>query len=1403
MISMREDMKRLALFGLVLVPFLSALAGEDVAPVRKLENPSLAVTTDRDVVDRYDGLISLREAIAYAVADIGLISEDGGYKITFNWPLIQENAAKEGRTTDGTFDLSSEKVELEGALRLRMGDGSYTNKVLIINGTLDTGGSATMGAGGKMAEIRGLDFRRTAPSGVCTERAVVVGREGEADTYIKIVPDIEPDTPVTALNPVLAAFVPKGGLAAAGSPVLGAEGGETEGEEAEDQRPVICQIGKYYAQSVAEAVELKIRKHLKDEIVVLEDCVDSGFAFPSNANVTVNLMGHTLTLTNGTSGAERCGCLVEKGAVATMKNGTLAYADDGEGLRALVAACGNLDLADVTLDAGTNGSVTCACAVLNGRTTVHGTTSIRAETNDWAACVYHRYDPSFGDVALLFADDFMGTVTGRIAYGASDEGTTWTGSAKVEVRGNGTFDTDFVMCSNQLGEGGTDPDGRANISLWGGTFAHVETIPLAYQNVPLDGKYWHVINASGTVTNGYATLAGAFQKALTTPGCTVKLRFDHDEEFVDYSQYTDPASFTIDLGGKTCTMISEGGINFVNQMDVTLTNGTLRPGENATSVITVKDSAKVTLADVNLDLRGCANAKQLKNVVLVEGGTVELAGGTVIAAPGTAASTFEQRMTVSDGKLVDSLITFAAGYTGKTFGTIRYGTAGEDVEVPYGWTDHLRLDFWGGNFDIQLKNAQPEALEGVRVYGGTFTERSNLGVEGGPRSYFYVSNVPADVNVIAQYVKFANSSFASEGRNVSHLFTSCWFEGAGAASAVSATGYGTVDVQLLNSIVHAAPQAFRVNAVSGSGKLVLVDSTVGACTGDAVALTGDVSGTFVNTTFFRNAGKAVSAASPARAVFLNSLLWENGTDLPADAERIATLVTADGYSVGEIFATNEVGEVKFGPRWLRGSNPAEEGSTGAAPSLTPCYHLQPESVAGGGGHNVRLQSDDRNYVTAVSHAEDEGMDDYSVVFGAKSDSYTQLLYDQVFTNFRLEQRGDKVKNLKCLPSRGSFWLKADVPSLVVTTVRDTVDPTDLEITLREAVNYMKKLAAKDPSRTYTIEFDHELIEDEGAGNVIVLGQTLDWDRTTRLGSKTLKPGKHADGPIAVSNAEVPGGFVISGILKEKEISWVGFYFTVDGSRLTGGQPVFRLEGGVSMRLESLVVCTTNDCASSAIELAANGNLDLNGWVKVIYGGANAAIDGGENTGVRASSARVSASSKDGTAIRASRVQVANGTVRGAIEATGKVTLADATVVGSVTATSVQGANDIVSGPITAGETWFRYWTFNIPVSLQFQGTVKGNDFYVSVGPELEYRLGATSLGRADGHKRNRRNELDHLAFHAVLLTPYDTKFCVPLPDPQVPLSPDARHISVSTAPPATAATRIAAYAAFHPQRWAM
>lgn len=51
------------------------------------------------------------------------------------------------------------------------------------------------------------------------------------------------------------------------------------------------------------------------------------------------------------------------------------------------------------------------------------------------------------------------------------------------------------------------------------------------------------------------------------------------------------------------------------------------------------------------------------------------------------------------------------------------------------------------------------------------------------------------------------------------------------------------------------------------------------------------------------------------------------------------------------------------------------------------------------------------------------------------------------------------------------------------------------------------------------------------------------------------------------------------------------------------------------------------------------------------------------------------------------------------------------------------------------ETWFRYWTFNIPVSLQFQGTVKGNDFYVSVGPELEYRLGATSLGRADGHKR--------------------------------------------------------------------
>ena len=49
------------------------------------------------------------------------------------------------------------------------------------------------------------------------------------------------------------------------------------------------------------------------------------------------------------------------------------------------------------------------------------------------------------------------------------------------------------------------------------------------------------------------------------------------------------------------------------------------------------------------------------------------------------------------------------------------------------------------------------------------------------------------------------------------------------------------------------------------------------------------------------------------------------------------------------------------------------------------------------------------------------------------------------------------------------------------------------------------------------------------------------------------------------------------------------------------------------------------------------------------------------------------------------------------------------------------------------ETWFRYWTFKLPVQLEFQTSSDG--FFFTVGPELEYRFSPASRGRQFGKRK--------------------------------------------------------------------
>ena len=51
------------------------------------------------------------------------------------------------------------------------------------------------------------------------------------------------------------------------------------------------------------------------------------------------------------------------------------------------------------------------------------------------------------------------------------------------------------------------------------------------------------------------------------------------------------------------------------------------------------------------------------------------------------------------------------------------------------------------------------------------------------------------------------------------------------------------------------------------------------------------------------------------------------------------------------------------------------------------------------------------------------------------------------------------------------------------------------------------------------------------------------------------------------------------------------------------------------------------------------------------------------------------------------------------------------------------------------ETWFRYWGFRLPVNIELQRYVNGEPFFLTFGPEFEYRFSPKSLGRCDGGKQ--------------------------------------------------------------------
>ena len=55
------------------------------------------------------------------------------------------------------------------------------------------------------------------------------------------------------------------------------------------------------------------------------------------------------------------------------------------------------------------------------------------------------------------------------------------------------------------------------------------------------------------------------------------------------------------------------------------------------------------------------------------------------------------------------------------------------------------------------------------------------------------------------------------------------------------------------------------------------------------------------------------------------------------------------------------------------------------------------------------------------------------------------------------------------------------------------------------------------------------------------------------------------------------------------------------------------------------------------------------------------------------------------------------------------------------------------------KSWMRYWSFRVPICLEWQKKVRKHDFYLAAGPEVELRFAMKSKVKYDGHEHTLTN----------------------------------------------------------------
>lgn len=247
-----------------------------------------------------------------------------------------------------------------------------------------------------------------------------------------------------------------------------------------DTSVAVAQVdSKYFTTFPAAVAAAQSNQTIK----LLKSVKDSGVQFPGgNAarTLTIDLNGNTYTVMDpavGSTGTETNAFQLLKGNTVTFKNGTVKVG--GNAMILFQNYC-NLTLEDVTVDC--RDSKVCQYALSNN----FGSLTLKGNTNVYAKSGYVAFDLWYGlsstyyeGVNVTFDNDFTGTVSGKIEYGATTAGSSqdgWKNKTKLAINSpNGHFDITFVDSNPNDNLALKD----ANIVITGGYFTSDPTAYLA------------------------------------------------------------------------------------------------------------------------------------------------------------------------------------------------------------------------------------------------------------------------------------------------------------------------------------------------------------------------------------------------------------------------------------------------------------------------------------------------------------------------------------------------------------------------------------------------------------------------------------------------------------------------------------------------------------------------------------------------------------------------------------------------------------------------------------------------------------------------------------------------------------------------------------------------------------